>query len=206
MQIRYRIYTFLFVVVFMSNWSRAQGTLEATLSTTWSGLPLLSGSVIVDTPATNSTDLYFPVLFQVTIITNDPIFTAGRIGGPHTAWAFDLGTPSSQDGSLVYTGTTGMEAFQIADMLANSADFEVYAYSPSGPVIGQLAGPLVTVPEPSIAYLLLIGLGVIIVLKCWHYTPPNTALEATPHSHCGFASEFSGCLIRWVRGASAFVR
>ena len=35
---------------------------------------------------------------------------------------------------------------------------------------------------------------------------PNTALEATPHSHCVFASEFSGCLTRWVRGASAFVR
>jgi hypothetical protein len=35
---------------------------------------------------------------------------------------------------------------------------------------------------------------------------PNTALEATPHSLCGFASEFSGCLARWVRGASAFVR
>jgi hypothetical protein len=35
---------------------------------------------------------------------------------------------------------------------------------------------------------------------------PNTALEATPHSRRGFASEFSGCLTRWVRGASAFGR
>jgi hypothetical protein len=35
---------------------------------------------------------------------------------------------------------------------------------------------------------------------------PNTALEATPHSHCGLASECSDCLARWVRGASAFVR
>jgi hypothetical protein len=35
---------------------------------------------------------------------------------------------------------------------------------------------------------------------------PNTALEATPHSHCGYASERSDCLARWVRGASAFGR
>jgi hypothetical protein len=35
---------------------------------------------------------------------------------------------------------------------------------------------------------------------------PNTALEATPHSHCGFASEFSDLRMLRVRGASAFVR
>ena len=35
---------------------------------------------------------------------------------------------------------------------------------------------------------------------------PNTALEATPHSRRGFASEVLGCLTRWIRGASAFVR
>jgi hypothetical protein len=35
---------------------------------------------------------------------------------------------------------------------------------------------------------------------------PNTALEATPHSRCGLAVKVSGCLTRWVRGASAFVR
>jgi hypothetical protein len=36
--------------------------------------------------------------------------------------------------------------------------------------------------------------------------PPNTALEATPHSLCGLASEFSGLRELLVRGASAFVR
>jgi hypothetical protein len=35
---------------------------------------------------------------------------------------------------------------------------------------------------------------------------PNTALEATPHSHCRFASELSGCSESSVRGASAFGR
>jgi hypothetical protein len=39
-------------------------------------------------------------------------------------------------------------------------------------------------------------------MKTW----PNTALEATPHSHCGFASELSDCCESSVRGASAFVR
>jgi len=37
-------------------------------------------------------------------------------------------------------------------------------------------------------------------------TQPNTALEATPHSHCDFASELSDYFELWVRGASAFVR
>ena len=35
---------------------------------------------------------------------------------------------------------------------------------------------------------------------------PNTALEATPHSHCGFASELFDDFELRVRGASAFVR
>jgi hypothetical protein len=35
---------------------------------------------------------------------------------------------------------------------------------------------------------------------------PNTALEATPHSRRGFASELCGCFESLVRGASAFVR
>jgi hypothetical protein len=35
---------------------------------------------------------------------------------------------------------------------------------------------------------------------------PNTALEATPHSHCRFASELSDSRESRVRGASAFVR
>ena len=35
---------------------------------------------------------------------------------------------------------------------------------------------------------------------------PNTALEATPHSHGGFASEVSDDFESLVRGASAFVR
>jgi hypothetical protein len=47
---------------------------------------------------------------------------------------------------------------------------------------------------------------VSVYYDCQQLIPPNTALEATPHSHCDFASEFSGCLARWVRGASAFVR
>jgi hypothetical protein len=34
----------------------------------------------------------------------------------------------------------------------------------------------------------------------------NTALEATPHSRRGFASEFSDGCEPLVRGASAFVR
>jgi hypothetical protein len=35
---------------------------------------------------------------------------------------------------------------------------------------------------------------------------PNTALEATPHSHCGFASEPDDYFESSVRGASAFGR
>jgi hypothetical protein len=35
---------------------------------------------------------------------------------------------------------------------------------------------------------------------------PNTALEATPHSHCDFASEISDNFELRVRGASAFGR
>jgi hypothetical protein len=35
---------------------------------------------------------------------------------------------------------------------------------------------------------------------------PNTALEATPHSHCGFANERSDLRESLVRGASAFGR
>jgi hypothetical protein len=56
------------------------------------------------------------------------------------------------------------------------------------------------VPEPSSLALLLLGL--LLFWRKW----PNTALEATPHSHCRFASKLFGCLACWVRGASAFVR
>jgi hypothetical protein len=38
------------------------------------------------------------------------------------------------------------------------------------------------------------------------YQQPNTALEATPHSRRGFASELSDYIEPQVRGASAFVR
>ena len=36
--------------------------------------------------------------------------------------------------------------------------------------------------------------------------PPNTALEPTPHSRCGLASEHSDLREPQVRGGSAFVR
>jgi hypothetical protein len=58
------------------------------------------------------------------------------------------------------------------------------------------------VPEPSVPNLL----GMCIILVLLKAMRPNTALEATPHSRRRFASGCSGCLTRWVRGASAFGR
>jgi len=73
-------------------------------------------------------------------------------------------------------------------------------------VDGGVYSQTFAVPEPSVSILSFYGATIVLLFGRRRTRLPNTALEATPHSHCGFASELSGCLMRWVRGASAFVR
>jgi hypothetical protein len=165
------------VFCFFSKSSLAQGTLEATLS---GDSPGLSGYVAVYTPDTNVGGPYFSVLYTVTVDTNVPIFTAGRIAGGSTAWAFDLSAPSNAGVSFIYSGTTDMAAFQIDNMLSNLTDFEIYAYVGDG-APSELYGALSTVPEPGSSYLFLFGLAPALLLRKRKVIPlTSNMMESAP--------------------------
>jgi hypothetical protein len=167
-----KIIAFVALVFCTVNPSRAQGTLEATLSPYFPSAPPLSGSVVVHTPETNSVATFFPISFEIRVNGTEPVFDTGRISGGNTAWAFPLAAPVFSDGSMFYTGTTSMGAFSINDMLSNRTQFELVAYAGDGTWIGGLVGPLTAVPEPSSAFLLIAGLALLGVLRKSASTSP----------------------------------
>ena len=134
--------------------SLAEGILNATLLPYYPSVPPLSAYVLINTPDTSGSGPFFPVLFQISVNTNQPVFDAARIAGGSTAWAFDLGSPTIVDGTMFFSGTTDMGAFQIDDMLANRTQFELSAGYGS---LGYLSGPLLSVPEPGSVCLFTVG-------------------------------------------------
>jgi hypothetical protein len=133
----------------------AQGTLEATLLPYGpSGPPLLAYATFY-TPDTNTSGFSFPVFFQVTVNSDQAVIDTGRIFGGGTAWPFDLGTPMIVNGSMFFSGSTGMATHQIDDMLAGRTELEIFdgiAFA------SYLRGPLLPVPEPGSTALLTVGL------------------------------------------------
>ena len=172
MQRRIKIFAFVGIISSMVNLSLAQGTLQATLLPDPPDGSPLSASVIVNTPDTNGRGPFFPVSYEITVNSNEPVFTVGRIAGGSTTWAFDLDAPTIANGSMFYVGTTDMGAFQIDDMLANRTDFELYAY-PTYAAYVEIHGVLGAVPEPQSAYLLTVGLVVAYLIWIRHAAHTN---------------------------------
>ena len=168
------LYAFIGIACFIANPSPAQGILNATLTPYLPLDPSLSASASVYTPDINVGGFYFPVSCTITVNTNSPIFTVGRIAGGSTAWVFDLDAPTVSGDSTIYTGTTDMQAFQISDMLSDLTVFEISAYGEDDSYLGYASGPLVVVPEPSSRFLLLSGLAFAFLLRRSSTIPPNS--------------------------------
>ncbi len=154
----------LFVWIFSSlaTLSHAQGTLYATLLPSGPGVPPLAGTATIYTPDTNGTGLLFPVLFLITINTNDTPINTGRIFGGSTAWAFDLGTPTVSGNTTTFSATSKMAAFQIDDMLAGRTELETLDepdYST------DISGQVTAVPEPTDRSLILAGMAVVFLSR-----------------------------------------
>lgn len=146
-----------------SNGVVAQGTLKSTLAPSFLDDPPLAGNVLAFTPEIGGEGPLFTVRYALTVNAVEPVFSAGRIAGGSTAWAFDLAAPTMLGGMAHYDGTTDMADFQISDMLANRTDFQIYAYASNGDLLATLSGPLVTIPEPAIRALLTAGIAFVII-------------------------------------------
>ena len=138
--------------------SHAQGTLYATLLPSGPGVPPLAGTATIYTPDTNGSGFFFPVLFLVTINTNDTPIDTGRIFGGGTAWAFDLGSPTIIDNSTIFSVTSNMAVFQIDDMLAGRTELETLDEPDNST---YLSGQVAAVPEPTDRSLILTGMAVV---------------------------------------------
>jgi len=165
MKSRITLFVLVGILCLITDSSPAQGTLQAVLSPYSPSVSPLSATAVVQTPDTSFGGPYFSVAYTITVNTNSPIFSVGRIAGGSTAWAFDLSTTSVSGDSLIYSGTTGMAAFQINDMLSNFTDFEIYAYAGDGSLSGFAAGQLVAVPEPRYVFLLLAGFATAVFFR-----------------------------------------
>ena len=145
----------------------AQGTLETSLLPYGPSAPPLAGFANIYTPNTNSGGIFFPVTFQVTINSDQEVFDTGRIAGGGTAWVFGLGSPTISNGSMFFSGTTSMQAFQINDMLAGRTEFEISNEN----FTSYLRGSLVPVPEPRTTALFAVGLVAACLRR--HLLPPR---------------------------------
>ncbi|MBI1178468.1 hypothetical protein GC207_13620 [bacterium] len=147
--------------------------MKSTLEPLLPGEPALTASVTVVTPEVSGEGPLFSVRYEIAVSSIDPVFSVGRIAGGSTAWAFDLEAPTVIDGTIFYIGTTGMADFQIAEMLANRTDFEVYAYTLDGDFLNKIAGPLVAVPEPP-GWVLVTASAALLAFKRRKPTGPCT--------------------------------
>jgi hypothetical protein len=170
------LYALIGIACFTANSIPAQGILNSTLTPYLPLDPSLSASALVYTPDTSVGGFYFSVSCIIAVNTNSPVFTVGRIAGGSTAWTFDLDAPTASGNSMIYTGTTDMQAFQISDMLSDLTVFEIYAYGGDDSFLGYASGPLTVVPEPSSRFLLFSKLIFALYLKRSSSTPTNNRI------------------------------
>ena len=130
-----------------------QSVFQANLMPPYSGSFEAAGLGVFFIPANIETD-WVTVSFGVAVDTQDMEWAEGRISGGGTAWAFNLGPATFQDGVTLYRGTTDMVPHQIEDIIAGRTQFEII----NRPDYDHLQGAIAAVPEPPWIALMAIGL------------------------------------------------